>query len=184
LGGRAAIGQRFAIDWAQVYADGQPYSGDALINKNYRGYGQPVYAVADGVVSEVKDGIPENIPDPVARAVEITLDTVAGNHVIEKIGENAYATFAHLQPGSLRVKLGEHIHQGEEIGLLGNSGNSTAPHLHFQLCDANSVLACEGLPYALSTFDVEGRWKPEGAMVHHELELPTEGEVVKFAPMP
>ena len=136
------------------------------------------------MVSEVKDGIPENIPDPVARAVEITLDTVAGNHVIEKIGENAYATFAHLQPGSLRVKLGEHIHQGEEIGLLGNSGNSTAPHLHFQLCDANSVLACEGLPYALSTFDVEGRWKPEGAMVHHELELPTEGEVVKFAPMP
>ena len=67
-------------------------------------------------------------------------------------------------------------------GLLGNSSNSDAPHLHFQICDANSVLGCEGPPYAISSFDVEGRSKPDGSATTHSLELPTEGEVVRFNP--
>jgi murein DD-endopeptidase len=182
LGGRATIGQRFAIDWAQIYPNGEFYRGDKLDNKNYLCYGQSVYAVADGVITEVRDGILENTPDPSVRAIDINLETVAGNHVIEQIGGGLNATYAHLQPGSLRVKLGDHVRQGQVLGLVGNSGNSTAPHLHFQICDANSVLACEGLPYALSSFDVEGRWKPEGPATHHEREIPTEGEVVKFGP--
>jgi hypothetical protein len=180
IGGRAVIGQRFAIDWTQVYPDGAVSHGDPLNNKNYLCYGQRVYAVADGVITKMKDGIPENTPDPTRRAVEITLDTVAGNHVIEQIGEGMFATFAHLQPGSLRVKLGDHVRQGQVLGLLGNSGNSTGPHLHFQICDANSVLGCEGLPHALSSFEVEGHWKPDGPTSKHEKEIPTEGEVVKF----
>jgi len=182
LNGRAYIGQRFAIDWAQTYPDGNWYRGDQRQNQDYRSYGQPVYAVADGTITEVKDGIPENTPGPASRAVEITFETLAGNHVIEKIEEGVYATFAHLQPGSLRVKMGDRVHRGQLLGLLGNSGNSDAPHLHFQICDANSVLGCEGLPYAISSFAVEGRWKPDGSRTMHESELPTEGEVVRFNP--
>jgi hypothetical protein len=182
LNGRSYIGQRFAIDWAQTYADGSWYRGDLHRNQDYRSYGQPVYAVADGTITEVKDGIPENTPGTTSRAVEITFETLAGNHVIERIGEGVYATFAHLQPGSVRVKLGARVYVGQMLGLLGNSGNSDAPHLHFQICDANSVLGCEGLPYAISSFDVEGRWKPDGGVTTHSFELPTEGEVVRFNP--
>ena len=179
--GKAFIGQRFAIDWVQVYPDGESHRGDKLDNRNYHCYGQPVYAVADGIITEIKDGIPENTPGPDSRAVEMTMETVPGNHVIERIADGAYATFAHLQPGSLKVKLGDHVHRGQVLGLLGNSGNSTEPHLHFQICDSNSVLGCEGLPYALPAFEVEGLWKPGDAPVKHAMELPTEGEVVKFS---
>ncbi|HYM77652.1 MAG TPA: peptidoglycan DD-metalloendopeptidase family protein [Candidatus Dormibacteraeota bacterium] len=184
VGGRASIGQRFAIDWVQVYPDGEVYRGDKVNNKSYPCYGQLVYAVSDGVITEAKDGIPENTPDPDSRAVPMNLETIAGNHVIEKIGDGLYATFAHLQPRSLRVKVGDHVHEGQVLGLVGNSGNATAPHLHFQMCDANSVLGCEGLPYALRSFEVEGRWQPGGSVSKHELELPTEGEVVKFVTAP
>lgn len=178
--GRSFISQRFAIDWIQVYPNGELFHGDELQNKNYRGYGHPVLAVADGTVTELKDGIPENTPSPTERAVAMTLDTMAGNHIIEKIGDNAYATYAHLQPGSLRVKLGDHVKKGQTLGLLGNSGNSTAPHLHFQICDANSVFACQGLPYAFSSFELVGRWKTEGQPVKRSMEIPIEGEAVNF----
>lgn len=178
--GRSFISQRFAIDWIQAYPDGELFRGDKLRNKDYRAYGRPVLAVADGTVTELKDGIPENTPSPTERAVEMTLETMAGNHIIEKIGDGEYATYAHMQPGSLRVKLGDHIKKGQTLGLVGNSGNSTAPHLHFQICDANSVFACQGLPYAFSWFESVGEWKPEGQPVKHILEIPIEGEVVNF----
>jgi hypothetical protein len=184
LDGHAAIGQRFAIDWGQLYPDGEWYRGDPLSNKSYRSYGQMVYAVADGAITEAKDGIPENTPGPTSRAVEMTLETMPGNHLIEQIGDGLYAAYAHLQPGSLHVKVGDHVHRGQELGLLGNSGNSTAPHLHFQICDANSMLGCEGLPYAFKSFEVEGRWKPGDSISKHEMEIPTEGEVVNFVPTP
>ena len=180
LQGRSFISQRFAIDWVQVYPDGELFREDKLQNKNYRAYGQPVLAVADGTVTELKDGIPENTPSPTERAVEMTPDSMAGNHIIEKIGDGAYATYAHMQPGSLRVKLGGHVKKGQTLGLVGNSGNSTGPHLHFQICDANSVFACQGLPYAFSSFESVGEWKPEGQPVKHTLEIPIEGEVVNF----
>jgi murein DD-endopeptidase MepM/ murein hydrolase activator NlpD len=177
--GRVFVGQRYAIDWAQLFPDNQLLHGDHLVNRNYSSYGQPVYAVADGTVTEMKDGIPENVPGD-SRAVEITLQTVGGNHVIEKISTSVYATYAHMQPGSVRVKQGDRVRRGQILGLVGNSGNSTGPHLHFQLCDANSILACEGIPYAIRSFEVEGRGKAEGPVVTHKMELPTEGEVVKF----
>ena len=69
----------------------------------------------------------------------------------------SYAFYAHLQPGSLKVKLGDKVRRGQVVGLVGNSGNSTEPHLHFHVSDANSPLGCEGLPYALDAFEVQGR---------------------------
>jgi hypothetical protein len=186
IDGRSCIPQRFAIDWLQAYPDGNTHKGDPKDNKNYRSDGAEIHAVADGVVTEAKDGIPENIPGENSRAVPITLETVGGNHLITVIGNGRYAVYAHMQPGSLRVKLGDHVRRGQVLGLLGNSGNSTEPHLHFHICDANSILSCEGLPYAFPSFEVLGRWQldPKKPPVKHELELPVEAEVIRFPAVP
>jgi murein DD-endopeptidase MepM/ murein hydrolase activator NlpD len=148
--GRGRIAQRFAIDWVRLNPNGQTFSGDARENKSYRAYGAEALAVADAVVAATKDGIPENIPGPTSRAVPITLETVGGNHVVLDLGGGRFAFYAHLQPGSLRVKTGDRVTRGQVIGLVGNSGNSTEPHLHFHVSDGVSPLGSEGLPYALA----------------------------------
>lgn len=190
LGGQnhTYISQRFAIDWLQLYPDGKSYQGDPKDNKNYRDYGAEIHAVADGTVTEVKDGIPQNIPGATSRAVPISMETIGGNHVIVQIADGVYAFYAHMQPGSLRVKLGDKVRRGQVLGLLGNSGNSTEPHLHFDLCNANSMLFCEGLPYAFASFEVQGRgwgWKSSESKTppeKHTMEIPLEWEVVRFNP--
>jgi N-acyl-D-amino-acid deacylase len=153
----ARIPQRFATDWLQIDADGRTYLGDPKDNKNYRAYGRDAIAVADAVVSAVKDGIPENVPGPASRAVPITLETVGGNHVILNLGDGVYAFYAHLQPASIKVKVGDKVRRGQLLGLVGNSGNSTEPHLHFHISDANTPLGTEGLPFVYTAFEVQGR---------------------------
>jgi murein DD-endopeptidase len=190
IDGHAAIAQRFAIDWVRLRDDGKTFQGDEKDNKNYLAYGTEALAVADGVVTETKDGIPENVPGENSRAVPITLETVGGNHVILDIGGGHFAFYAHLQPGSLKVKLGDKVRRGQVVGLVGNSGNSTEPHLHFHVENASSPLGAEGLPYALPSFDVVGSgfgWKPadaKGPAVTHKNEMPLENEVVNVPAKP
>lgn len=190
IDGHAAIAQRFAIDWVRIRDEGKTFQGDEKDNKNYYAYGSDALAVADGVVTEVKDGIPENVPGINSRAVPITLETVGGNHVILDIGGGHFAFYAHLQPGSLRVKLGDKVRRGQVVGLVGNSGNSTEPHLHFHIENGSSPLGAEGLPYALASFEVVGRgweWKPadaKGPAEVHKNEIPMENEVVNFPATP
>ncbi len=154
LYGEAQIGQRFATDWIKLGADGRAFHGDSLVNQNWYGYGMPVSAAADGIVTETKDSIIENVPFSPKMAVPITLETVGGNHVILDIGGGHYVFYAHLQPGSLKVKLGDKVRRGQQVGLLGNSGNSTAPHLHFHLTNGNSPLGSEGLPWVWDRFEL------------------------------
>lgn len=184
VGGAAHIAQRFAIDWVQLREDGKTWTGDQLKNESYRCYGAEALAVADATVVAVKDGIPENIPGATSRAVPITLETVSGNHVILDLGQGKYAFYAHLQPGSLRVKAGDKVKRGQVLGLVGNSGNSTEPHLHFHTSNRNSPLSSEGLPYVFDSFEVQGKgwgWKPSGAPVEkRQLELPLQDAVVRF----
>ncbi len=186
INGSAVISQRFAIDWVKLGDDGQTYHGDKLDNKNYYAFGSEALAVADGIVTEVKDGIPLNVPGLNSRTVPINLETIAGNHVILDIGNGNYAMYAHLQPGSIRVKEGDRVRRGQVLGLVGNTGNSTEPHLHFQISNASSPLGSEGLPYLLPLFEVEGKgwqWKPsdaKSATERHVMEIPTEDEVVSF----
>ncbi len=186
IDGQASIAQRFAIDWVQLREDGRTFTGDPKDNKNYRCYGVEALAVTDAVVVAVKDGIPENVPGPTSRAVPITLETVGGNHVILDIGEGRYAFYAHLQPGSPRVKVGDKVRRGQVLGLVGNSGNSTEPHLHFHITDSNSPLGSEGLPYTLPSFEVQGKgfgWKPSNppaATEKRKNEIPLQNDVVRF----
>jgi murein DD-endopeptidase len=186
INGHAYISQRFAIDWVQVYPDGKTYQGDPSDNKNYRAYGAEIHAVADGVVTQVGDGIAQNTPGAKSLAVPITLETIGGNHVIMEIGNGLFAFYAHMQPGSLRVKVGDKVTRGQVLGRLGNTGNSSEPHLHFQICAANSELGSEGLPYAFGSFEVQGRGEGDGmkmfpaGAVKHEMEIPTQDEIVRF----
>jgi len=147
--GSARIAQRFAIDWVQMNPGGGTFTGDQKDNRSYRAYGSEVLAVANGSVVATKDGIPENVPGATSRAVPITSETVGGNHIVLDLGGGRYAFYAHLQPGSLKVKVGDRVTRGQVIGLVGNSGNSTEPHLHFHISDGVSPLGSEGLPYSL-----------------------------------
>jgi hypothetical protein len=155
LAGEARIAQRLAIDWVRLFEDGRTFRGDPLSNESYRAFGARVLAVADGTVIDTVDGIPENVPDPVARAVQMTPTTLGGNSILLQIGDETYATYAHLQPGSLRVTKGARVRKGQVIALVGNTGNSSEPHLHFQVADAPKAFDAEGIPYALASFDVQ-----------------------------
>ena len=119
-------------------------------------------------------------------AVPVTLDTVGGNHVIMQIGDGLYAYYAHMIPGSLRVKLGDNVRRGDVLGLLGNSGNSSEAHLDFHICSANSELGAVGLPYAFPSFEVQGKsweWKSAGSTGTPRkatMEITMEDEWVRF----
>jgi murein DD-endopeptidase MepM/ murein hydrolase activator NlpD len=106
-------------------------------------------------VVAVHDGVPENVPDPVKRAVEMTLATAAGNYVAIYIGYGRYALYGHLIPSSIKVKKGDFVKRGQVLARLGNSGNSTEPHLHFQIADSPSFLNADGLPYLYARVGVK-----------------------------
>lgn len=186
LEGAPRIAQRFAIDWVQVDSTFKTYKGDPKKNESYYAEGQDALAVADGIVVATKDGIPENVPGADSRAVPITLETVGGNHVIIDLGQGAYAFYAHLRPGSLRVKVGDKVKRGQVVGSVGNSGNSTEPHLHFHIGDGTAPLASEGIPYTLSQLEVVGTCKAFGVACAFRAPatftnvVPLENEVVRF----
>jgi murein DD-endopeptidase MepM/ murein hydrolase activator NlpD len=188
-GSDAPFAQRYAIDWARL-CDGRMYANRGSANTDFCGYGQDVLAVADARVAAVKDGIVENKPGENSRAVKVTLETLLGNHIVLDLGDHLYAVYAHLQPGSLRVKAGDRVQAGQAIARLGNSGNSDAPHLHFHIAQAETVEAVESVqsrpyPYVFESFDMLGRYTGRGAMKPAEaqsrtLELPPDGGVVRF----
>jgi len=193
INGRPKISQRLAIDWIKLGADGRPYRGPLTVNASWYDFGTPVLAVADGTVSDTHDGIPENTPP--GRAVPITLETVGGNYIILDLGGGRFAFYAHLQPGSLKVRVGDHVARGEPLALLGNTGNSDAPHLHFHITDASSPLGAEGVPYVFQAYtslgtanfdqlDAGGSWKATAAPVAVSEALPAENEVVEVPAIP
>ena len=124
---------------------------------DYLDYGTPVHAVASGVVVSAVNNRPQ-VPPNTSTADNHTLHTAAdfsGNSVIERIGRGVYASYAHMQTGSVRVKVGQRLRAGEVIGLLGNSGNTTAPHLHFGIVDRADFFS-NSLPLAFKSFTVQG----------------------------
>ena len=172
------IAQRFAIDWVKIDENGRTFSGDRLDNRSYYAYGGEAFAVADALVIGVRDGIPENIPGPTSRAVPITNATIAGNFVRLQLADGSTAMYAHFQPGSLRVKEGDRVKRGQVLGLVGNTGNSTEPHLHFHMGDGHANwLAAEGIPYLIDAFD---RAPQYGEWIPRTNELPMDNAVVRF----
>ncbi|MFK4340346.1 MULTISPECIES: peptidoglycan DD-metalloendopeptidase family protein [unclassified Paenibacillus] len=120
--------QRYAYDLIQK-KDGYSYKGDPLKNTSYYAFGQPILAPTSGTVVSVVNNIPDNEP------VGVMNEKVpAGNEVVIDHG-GEYSVLAHMKKGSVKVKVGDKVKSGDEIGLLGNSGNSSEAHLHFQVSD-------------------------------------------------
>jgi peptidase M23-like protein len=146
---------RFAIDWIKVNASGAHAAGDASVPANWFGYGAQVLAVADATVAATRDGMAE--PGAVAAGPSrVPIGDATGNYVSLKLADGRFVFFEHLKPGSVRVHPGQHVRRGEVIGNLGFTGQSTGPHLHMHVADANAPLAAEGLPYAMEGFQVQG----------------------------
>lgn len=131
--------QRFALD-VVIMREGRTHAGDGRKLTDYYCYGQPVLAPAAGTIVWAQDSLPDQAPgqqDP-AHA--------AGNSVVIDHGNGEYSLFAHLQPGSLRFKPGERVGADAVVGLCGNSGNTTEPHIHFHLQNGPVPFKADGLP--------------------------------------
>ncbi len=151
--GKASYPQRYAIDWLMIDEEGLIVKNEIINNKNWTSYGVELLAVANGTVVDIKDGIIENTPLTGEMAVPLTRETFTGNYVVIDIGNNIYAFYAHLIPNELKVKIGDQVTQSQVIGLLGNSGSSDAPHLHFHLeTKSKTTLGGEGVPYYFKEF--------------------------------
>jgi Peptidase family M23 len=157
VNGRLALGQRFAVDWNGMDSEDRFVVGDPDRNEGWTFYGKPVIAVSDGTVVQAVDRFPDQTPN---HPKPVDLEEADGNHIIIKLGPHLYAGYAHLVRGSITVKPGQHVHRGEVIGMLGNSGSSTGPHLHFQVMDAPSLVDAEGLPFEIDRFQEVGQIPP------------------------
>lgn len=184
IDGHIYSAERFAIDWIEVGPNGDSRHDGATRNENWWGWGEPVLAVGDGEITEVGDGIPDNAPRVLP---PVTLDNIAGNHVILQITPNRYVTYAHLQNGTIKVRLHEHVRRGDVLALLGNSGNTTGAHLHLQLTDRNSVLQSEGVPFVFESFTYLGPGSEYELEKHVSVpwvnSIPPGDAVIQFAPV-
>ncbi|MER6093331.1 M23 family metallopeptidase [Streptomyces bluensis] len=162
--GTHAYGQTFAID---IVAEPEPGARPrfrllwplARRNRDFPAFGAPLLAVADGMVVRATDrhrdhlsrtSLPALLYLMLAEASvrEISgVGRIVGNHVVLDLGDGTYAMYAHVQRGSLAVREGDRVRAGQLLARCGNSGNSTEPHLHFQLMDGPDPDTARGIPF-------------------------------------
>jgi len=178
--GTDMLGQRYAFDLIRFDPEKggryHPAGGlRALLlgvpTRECHGWGEPVHAPLDGVVVAARDGLPERVRILPVREIALVLRNgltfrptphhlhrVMGNYVILECGD-VYAGFAHLTTGSVAVEAGQPVRVGDVLGRVGHTGNSTAPHLHFQLMDGPDPLIARGVPCAFRDYEV---WRDDG----------------------
>ena len=171
-GHRWAIIEEFALDIARLGGDGLTHKGDGIRFEDYYAYGTDVLAAADGRVTEAADGVAEDPtamqrPDESQEAYFARLlkeqaermakgaGSIMGNYLMIDHGKSEFAMYAHLQPGSVRVKKGDQVKAGDVIGKLGSSGNSTEPHLHFHVCDSLDSWSSASIPVNFSNITIQ-----------------------------
>jgi hypothetical protein len=154
VNGAIYAAQRFAIDFVQLDAAGTTVDGPIEALTSYPYYGTPVHAVADGVVVRTLNDLPERTPPNLP--TDTTIANADGNYVVQDIGNGRFVFYAHMQTGSVRVNVGDTVRRGQVLGLLGNTGNTTGPHLHLHVMDGPSPLGSNGLPYVFRSFSSEG----------------------------
>ncbi len=170
---RVNSSQEFAFDLMVQKPDLKMYppSGE---NEDYGCWGKEVVASADGTVVDTVDGVPNNPSYLVSRLPKDELNKikdelgptamVAGNYVVLEHPGSEFTFYAHMINGSVRVKKGDKVKQGQVLGLCGNSGNSDAPHLHFHLMNGPSILSSRGLPVTFTNIKDFMNGKIDGVM--------------------
>lgn len=179
--GTDMLGQRYAFDLLKVDGrDGIHFHPAGTLRALAIGvrtqecyaWGEPVHVPFDGEVVRAFDGVPERgwihpvreVIRALKNALTFTpsrLPMILGNHVIIRSGD-VFGGFVHLAPGSVSVGEGQTVRTGDVIGRVGHTGNSTSPHLHFQLMDSPNPLEANGIPFAFRSYDVfrDGIWTP------------------------
>ena len=171
-GHRWAVPEEFALDIAKIGESGLSHKGDGTRFDDYYAYGADVLAAADGRVTSAANDQKED-PSAMQRPNETQeayfarlqkeqgqrlakgLTAITGNYVMIDHGKNEYSLYAHLQPGSVGIRVGGQVKAGDVIGKLGSSGNSTEPHLHFHVCDKPDALMCAGIPVDFSNITIQ-----------------------------
>ena len=157
--GITANSNQFAMDFIYTDAQGNQFKGDPQRKENWFSYGKPVFAPGAGVVVEAANDIPDNwfkdaavtqIGHPDLPPGKDPKDI--GNHVLIDHGDGEFSLLIHMKPGSITVKPGQRVTQGEEIGAIGFSGDSLFPHLHYSLMAGPEVSKVWGLPAYFSGF--------------------------------
>ncbi|MEU1124706.1 M23 family metallopeptidase [Streptomyces sp. NPDC005899] len=162
--GTHGYGQTYAIDIvAEPEEGGRPpfrwLWPVARPNRDFPGFGAPVVAVADATVVHASDGRRDHLSRTSGPALAYLMlaeasvrdmagaRSIVGNHLVLDLGDGTYAAYAHLRRGSLRVRAGDTVREGQVLARCGNSGNSTEPHLHFQLMDHPDFDVARGVPF-------------------------------------
>lgn len=152
--------ERFAIDYVQLDDAGSFVTGPIDELESYPYFGANIVAVGDGPIVSMRFDLPEQKPG--ANPVGLTLDEYGGNHIVQDLGDGVYAFYAHLQPDNpAGVEVGQNVKKGDVIGLLGNTGNTDSPHLHFHLMDSPSPLGSNGVPFVFDAYDLAGTVAPD-----------------------
>ncbi|WP_306319024.1 MULTISPECIES: M23 family metallopeptidase [unclassified Streptomyces] len=137
-------------------------------NRDYPAFDAPLHAVADATVVHAEDDQRDHLSRSSLAGVlyfwliEGVFRTVGGsrrivgNHVVLDLGEGTYALYAHVRRGSLEVRAGDAVVAGQPLARCGNSGNSTQPHVHFQLMDGPDPDTARGLPFSWHGIGVPG----------------------------
>jgi hypothetical protein len=141
--------------------------------QDFFGWGQPIFSATAGIVVQAEDGVPERNPVHPLRDFLIRVRNaraftsnqakdyriLSGNFIIVESSEG-YAVYAHAQTGSIIVSPGDKVSVGQQLANVGHSGNSTAPHLHFQLMDHVDPWKAQGIPCCFRDYEVlqDGAW--------------------------
>jgi len=197
LNGKLQGAERFAIDWIKIDADGRIFTGDKTDPKNWAGYGAKVLAVGSGVVTAARYDQQDHPPGTMP--TDLPLSKLPGNYVMIAMEGNITAIYAHLKPGSIRIKVGDQVKAGELIGSVGNNGGSLAPHLHFHIVNGSDAVTSDGYPYVINSFALAATSEPsmlikalEGepafprrnpmSPVEHKRQLPLNLTIIDFPP--
>lgn len=146
--------QRFAYDFVIIDEQGNSYSGNKEDLHSYYCYGKDILAPADGKVIAIKNGFPDcrimsnGQPDP-------STPDIGGNRIIIQHSPTEYSAICHLLPNSITVQKGQTVKRGEVIAKCGNSGNTTEPHVHFQIQNTSHFYSSIGVPIFFSNIQTE-----------------------------
>ena len=177
VGGKINGGERFAIDASQIdvastrekgYEESVEVDGDPTDNENYLAYGAPVLAVADATVVMVHSTDPNTAAGKLPLGPGFTLANLGGNVIALELAPDLFAVYYHLVPGSPTVRVGDTVTRGQEIAQVGNSGNSSATHLHFQLSRTPLIFSSDSVPYVIDEFTVVGSIDPQSGQLTGE----------------
>jgi murein DD-endopeptidase MepM/ murein hydrolase activator NlpD len=159
--------QRFAYDLL-VTRDGSSHRGESDGPEDFYCWGKKILAPAAGTVTEAVDGLPDQAPGELPEGLDVS--EIAGNHVVIDHGEGEHSLLAHFQEGSVAVETGQKVERGQLLGLCGNSGNTTEPHLHYHLQTAPTFGEGVGLPAQFQGYTADGKPVERGE--------PRQGQVV------